>query len=339
MFGIPVVAGRGVLRRSVSQVTKRAEISRHPHLAELSELQQYLPFLPNVGALLSQACLLGRTNRDANTCSESLARQFPAIDLRFADRVALRDTARVAAYEPDPTTHCPMHELQNPTDQSEVVIIGAGEQASIAHQYLEDDTAYRVVGFAVDDEFRVATSYRGLPLLAMSDLGEALNPKTTKVLVAISATQLNRDRRRLFDEVKTLGYECISYVSSSAFVAPDAKIGSNVFIFESNVLQTGVTVGDNVVMWSGNHVGHQSQIESDSFVTSHVVISGYCTIGKGSYLGVNATLVDGVSIGRESVVGAGAVILKDTNPRSVWVGNPGRDTGNDSYASFSVNEG
>ena len=48
-------------------------------------------------------------------------------------------------------------------------------------------------------------------------------------------------------------------------------IGENTFIFEANVVQPGVTVGDNVVLWSGNHIGHDSVIEDHCFIASHAV--------------------------------------------------------------------
>ena len=59
-------------------------------------------------------------------------------------------------------------------------------------------------------------------------------------------------------------------------------------------------------------------IEDHCYISSHVVISGYGRIGNSSFLGVNVTLADNVTIGRDNFVGAGCVILKDTEPESVF---------------------
>ena len=72
-------------------------------------------------------------------------------------------------------------------------------------------------------------------------------------------------------------------------------------------------------MWSGNHIGHHSIIESHNFISSHVVISGHCTIKSHSFLGVNATSAHNVTIEEETLVGAGAVISKDTITKGVYV--------------------
>ena len=49
-------------------------------------------------------------------------------------------------------------------------------------------------------------------------------------------------------------------------------------ILENNVIQTNVSIGNNVILWSGNHVGHRSTIEDHVHMSSHCVISGFCTI-------------------------------------------------------------
>jgi len=49
------------------------------------------------------------------------------------------------------------------------------------------------------------------------------------------------------------------------------------------------------------------------------VISGHVTVGAYSFIGVNATLRNSISIGEASLIGAGALIMKDTRPHSVYV--------------------
>jgi len=72
-------------------------------------------------------------------------------------------------------------------------------------------------------------------------------------------------------------------------------------------------------LWSGNHIGHHSTIHDHNFISSHVVISGHCVIESNCFVGVNSTLAHQVRLGRETLVGAGAVITKNTDPKSVYV--------------------
>jgi sugar O-acyltransferase (sialic acid O-acetyltransferase NeuD family) len=220
-----------------------------------------------------------------------------------------------------------------------VVIVGGGEQADIAYEYFTHDSPHEVVGFSVESEFLTGERLHGLPLVAFEEIASHFPPADTAAFVAISSTHLNRVRTRLFGAVKELGYGCVSYVSSHAFAWHNVEIGENTFVFENNVLQHDVKVGDNVILWSGNHVGHQTVIEDNCFVSSHVVISGFCRIGAGSFLGVNSTFGDNVEVGADCVVGAGAVVVKNLEPRGVYVGNPAKATGRDSFAAFGVPDG
>ena len=84
------------------------------------------------------------------------------------------------------------------------------------------------------------------------------------------------------------------------------------------MIQPFVRIGSNVILWSGNHVGHHSRIGDHCFIASHVVISGGVTIGEETFVGVNATFRDGVTVGPRNVIGAGALIMKDTAEGEVY---------------------
>jgi acetyltransferase-like isoleucine patch superfamily enzyme len=129
---------------------------------------------------------------------------------------------------------------------------------------------------------------------------------------------MNHVRAEKVDRAKEMGFELISYVSSKASTFPDFRCGENCFILEDNTIQPFVTIGDDVVMWSGNHIGHHSSIGNHVMITSHVVISGGCTIEPHCFFGVNSTIRDETIIGRETLVGAGVTILADTEPYSVF---------------------
>ena len=87
---------------------------------------------------------------------------------------------------------------------------------------------------------------------------------------------------------------------------------------ENNVLQPFTTVGNNVTMWSGNHLGHRSIINDNCFITSHVVISGFCEIGENSYIGVNSCIADNVKIGKDNYIAMGSIINKNTKDNVMY---------------------
>jgi sugar O-acyltransferase (sialic acid O-acetyltransferase NeuD family) len=191
-----------------------------------------------------------------------------------------------------------------------LIIGGDSAFAEIAYEYFTHDSDYEVVAFAVEQEHIKRESVFGLPVVPFEALERQFDPSTHSVYVACVYTQLNRLRTRLASEAKAKGFALASYVSSRAFVWRNVEIGEHCFIFEDNTVQPFVSVGNNVVMWSGNHIGHHSTIRDNCFISSHVVISGFVDVGENCFLGVNSTIVNNVEIGRDCWLGPNTIIVK-----------------------------
>ena len=202
---------------------------------------------------------------------------------------------------------------------ADVVIFGVKDFASLAHFYLRHDSDHRVVAFTVHREFMPDEGeFEGLPVVPLEELETSYPPDRVSAFAPMSHRKMNRLREGVYNDLKGRGYQLISYVSSRATTFPEGRIGDNCFILEDNTIQPFATIGDNVVIWSGNHIGHHSVVESHAFITSHVVISGHCRIGAYSFLGVNATLKDQITLAEGTLIGMGANITKDTEPWSLY---------------------
>ena len=99
------------------------------------------------------------------------------------------------------------------------------------------------------------------------------------MFVAMSYAKMNAVRAEKYASMKAAGYRLVSYVSSRCSYLSQTPPGDNCFILEDNTIQPFVTIGNNVTLWSGNHIGHDATIEDHCFITSHVVVSGNVRIG------------------------------------------------------------
>lgn len=197
-----------------------------------------------------------------------------------------------------------------------LVIFGTLDYAQLAHEYFTHDSEYEVAAFTVDGAYISARRYMGKPVVPFETLEAQYPPTEYEVHVAVVYGELNRIRQRKAVEAKAKGFDLASYVSSRAFVWPNVRLGEHCFIFEDNTIQPFVTIGDNTVLWSGNHIGHHSTIGSNCFVTSHVVVSGFCEIGDNCFLGVNSTIGNHVSIGSDSWICQGASVTRSVEGNS-----------------------
>ncbi len=209
-------------------------------------------------------------------------------------------------------------------NKEKLVIVGDGETAALAYAYFTEQSSYNVVGFSVEKAFLKNESLFGLPVVAFEDIQRHFDPKDCRAFIAVSYTQLNRLRSKLYGLAKAKGYTLHSYISPHAAIAHNVEIGDNCFILENVTVQHGAKIGNNVTVWSGSSICHRSTVGDNCFLASHVAVSGFCEIGECSFLGVNSCLRDQVHVGRDCVVGAGAVVLGDVVGGQVYVGNPAK---------------
>ena len=202
---------------------------------------------------------------------------------------------------------------------ADIVIVGLGSQARLAKFYFERDTVFRVVAFTADSQYIEEEEFCGLPIVPIESVSSKFPPNDFSAFVAVGYNNMNSVRAELCKRMLDFGYILESYISPRCTILTDENVGYNCFILEENTIQPFVKIGNNVTMWSGNHIGHDVEIKDHCFVTSHVVISGFTKVGEYSFLGVNSTLRDSIEIGSKNLIGAGAVIMQSTKDEAVWL--------------------
>ena len=121
-------------------------------------------------------------------------------------------------------------------------------------------------------------------------------------------------------------------------ILPDAKIGANCNICAQVLIENDVLVGDNVTvkngvqLWDGVRIednvfiGPNATFTNDLFPRSKIYPEQFLRtiIKAGASIGANATILPGVTVGENAMVGAGSVVTKNVPARTVVVGNPAR---------------
>src|SRR5215469_4884278 len=204
--------------------------------------------------------------------------------------------------------------------KKQLVIFGSDDMGELSEYYFRTDSGYEAAAFTLDAAFVKEPTFGGLPVVPFEEITKEFPPTQFDMFVALGYSKVNALRKEKYLTAKAMGYKLASYISSRASILNEGRFGDNCFIFEDNTVQPFVTVGSNVTMWSGNHIGHHSTIGDHCFITSHAVISGGVQIGEQCFIGVNATLRDHIKVGARCVVGAGTLLLADTEPEGVYIG-------------------
>lgn len=126
-----------------------------------------------------------------------------------------------------------------------------------------------------------------------------------------------------------------------AHVLPGARIGSGCNICDGVFIENDVTVGDNVTVKCGVQLWDGVTLEDNVFVGPNATFTNdlrprskvypdaflRTVVEKGSSIGANATILPGIRIGRNAMIGAGAVVTRSVPPNAVVVGNPAKIAG------------
>ena len=207
---------------------------------------------------------------------------------------------------------------------AKVIIFGTQDLAQLAEYYLSHDSEHEVVGFTVHSQFMDRENFMGKPVIPMENIDKDYPPDRVKLFAPMTHSKMNKLRESVYNEGKKRDYDFISYVSSKATVTNN-EIGENCFILEDNTLQPFTKIGNNVMLWSGNHIGHHGSIKDHVFFTSHVVLSGRCVVEPYSFFGVNSTIRDGSHIAQGTLIAMGASLTsQETEEWGVYVGNPAK---------------
>jgi len=123
-----------------------------------------------------------------------------------------------------------------------------------------------------------------------------------------------------------------------AHVLPGARIGSDCNICDHVLIEGDVTVGDRVTVKSGVQLWDGLRLEDDVFVGPNATFTNdkfprskvypecfaETVVKHGASIGANATILPGLTIGADAMVGAGAVVTRDVPHKAIVVGNPAR---------------
>ncbi|MGA2232718.1 MAG: acetyltransferase [Tepidisphaeraceae bacterium] len=203
----------------------------------------------------------------------------------------------------------------------DVLIIGAGGHGKVVLDILRSAGLHRPVGFLDAAPGLNGTSVGGLPVLGQVNLLPKLKSKARGAIVAVGD---NRARASYCQLLRQEGYELVNALHPSATISAAARLGNNVVVAAGAVVGTDSELADAVIVNTSAIIDHECQIGLSAHICPAAALAGRVTVGELAFVGLGSRVIQCLSLGRQCVIGAGAVVIRDIPDFATAVGVPAR---------------
>lgn len=203
------------------------------------------------------------------------------------------------------------------------IIVGAGTYGQVYAKYLSEE--YDILGYVDDDEDIINQEIEGYKVLGTVGLlfePQGFDLESTCVFVPIGN---NLTRNQLLNRISSFGYETPSFIHKTVILDSTVEINDPVYILPGTNIMPFTKIARNVMISMGVNIAHHVIIAEGCFFSQGSNVGASIVIEDLAYMGIASTLMTGVKrIGENSLVGAGAVVIKDVPAHVVVAGVPAK---------------
>jgi sugar O-acyltransferase (sialic acid O-acetyltransferase NeuD family) len=206
---------------------------------------------------------------------------------------------------------------------NDLIIYGASGHAKVILGALVD-TDYRLLGFI--DRNDTINEFNNIPVYrSPSDLfkNQTINKKETYFIIAIGGDK-GPERMEIHHQLIGYGLKPMTVIHPRSWVDPSVEIGEGTQILGMSAISAGVKIGIQTIINTNATVDHETVLGNGCHIMPAATIAGCSIISDFCTIGSNATILPRIKLSPYTVVGAGAVVIADTDPHSTVVGVPAK---------------
>lgn len=209
--------------------------------------------------------------------------------------------------------------------KKDIYIIGAGgfgrEVAWLIERINQKKEEWILQGFLDDNECLHGKTEGGYPILGGTELLKEMKSEIW-VVCAVGAARV---RKMIIEKIKTYpNVRFATLIDPSAILSDRVSIGEGSIICAGSIVTVDIQIGCHVILNLDCTVGHDVCLEDFVTVYPSVNVSGNVLVEECAELGTGTQIIQGKRIGTQTIVGAGAVVVKDLPEKCTAVGSPAK---------------
>ncbi len=210
------------------------------------------------------------------------------------------------------------------TQKKNIVIIGASGHAKVIIDIVRQEGRFNISGL-LDQSVDTGEQIPGCPVLGKEeDLPELI--KSHSLAGAIIAIGDNSVRSKVANRIRKTNPELpfVSAVHPSASIAADVSIGEGTVVMAGASVGPCSSIGRFCILNTNCSLDHDSVLEDFASLAPRATTGGNCRIGEYSAICIGAVLIHGIDIDKQTVVGAGSLVMQDLASFVVAYGSPAK---------------
>jgi UDP-perosamine 4-acetyltransferase len=207
-----------------------------------------------------------------------------------------------------------------------VLVLGADPQARIIPDIIGSIEDLELIGFVEWGEGKkfLIGDAADFPVFNGTQFPEEIKSKLGSFKVIIATSRMEK-RRELIRQVKDIPFPPLSIIHPSAIISKSASIGKGCLIAPGVIIGPGVSIGDHTILNSAVTIDHETVIQENVIMGAGVHLPGYVKVLSDTFIGIGSCCVNGVTIGRNCLIGAGSVVTKDIPDNVLAAGVPAKE--------------
>lgn len=202
-----------------------------------------------------------------------------------------------------------------------IIIVGYGGHGKSVADTIERTGKYRIVGYTDVCEHKEAE----YTYLGTDDVLETeFKLGTVYAIIGIGYMGNSQIRNKIYTNLKKIGYFLPVIIDPSAVVSQTAQVLEGTFVGKNVVINAYACIGKNCIINTGAIVEHECVVGDESHIAVGAVMCGQSKVKEYCLVGANATIIQCMNIGENTIIGAGSIVITDIPNSVVAVGNPAR---------------
>lgn len=197
-----------------------------------------------------------------------------------------------------------------------VVVIGAGGHGKVVVSLLQE-LGYRVSEILDDDKTKWGSHILSTPIDGPVD-----KLKEMPRISALLAIGDNQTRLKVAERYPHAQW--LTAIHPKAWVHRSVAISEGTVVFAGSIVQPDTIIGSHCIINTGVTIDHDCRIDDGVHLAPGCHLAGSVHVGRSSFLGIGVSVIPNRKIGKRTIVGAGAAVVKDLPDEVVAVGVPAR---------------